>query len=79
MRMRHPIHGFTNAVGPEIEWNKANGWIEEVAAAPVVVDKAPAEVVNSPGTLAERYEAKFGKPPDRRWSDKTIQAALDEE
>lgn len=26
VRMSHPKHGLTNAVGAEIAWNIANGW-----------------------------------------------------
>ena len=31
IRMTHPEHGVTFAVGAEVDWNKQNGWIEQAA------------------------------------------------
>ena len=45
VRMFHPKHGWTNAVGSEIAWNKSNGWRVEVEEPNPV---APAEKVAKP-------------------------------
>lgn len=50
IKMTHPVHGTTFAVGAEIEWNKLSGWKVESAPEKVAVpvaaeaDAAPEEI-----------------------------------
>ena len=30
IRMTHPDHGATHAVGAEVDWNKKHGWVESL-------------------------------------------------
>lgn len=78
VRMVHPLHGVTHAVGSEVDWNKANGWRvdENPVAVAVPEEKAAVEIIEQ--SPAEKYEAKFGKPPHHRMKPETIEAALKE-
>ena len=80
IRMTHPLHGemdvYTEA---EVTANQKNGWKlyetvkETVSETSKVVEKNTSEI-----TIAEQYEAKFGKKPHHRMSQSTIEAALKE-
>lgn len=81
VRMSHPLHGVTHAVGSEVEWNIANGWkidpangngksVEPVTVAKIVLTQAE--------QFAEQYKAKFGKYPHWKMKQATIEAALKE-
>lgn len=38
VRMTHPLHGVTHAVGAEVKWNEAHGWkVEPKPIAPEMV------------------------------------------
>mgnify|MGYP003394509266 FL=1 len=72
--IRHPEHGYHNVYTPEdLTAHEALGWTP-------VPDEAKAEAspvpVPSGLTLAQRYEAKFGKEPHHRMLRRTIEAAL---
>ena len=84
VRMTHPDHGITFAVGAEVEWNKKYGWkedgdnhvdkpVDSRGTFQTIPDK-PSIVVSTP---AQRYEAKFGKKPHHRMAEKTILKALE--
>ena len=46
IRMTHPKHGTTFAVGAEVEWNEANGWKVDAGVESVVATKIePVEFV----------------------------------
>lgn len=75
IRMTHPKHGVTHAVGAEVEWNKANGWIVDGAEPKVPEVTQDVGLSEDPKT---RYTVKFGKPPHHRMKLETILDALKE-
>ena len=40
IRMSHPKHGVTHAVGAEVAWNIANGWKVDPEVKPAPVEEA---------------------------------------
>ena len=79
VRMTHPRHGVTHAVGAEVAWNISNGWsVEpEQTAGQESTITAESEAPAAP-SLSERYQAKFGKPPHHRMRPETIERALED-
>ena len=79
VRMTHPDHGITFAVGAEVDWNKAHGWkVAEKNAAPVApaVPVEDQDTVGLSGDLRQRYIARFGVAPHHRMKPATIERAL---
>ena len=88
--MTHPQHGAMHVYSePEAVANERNGWTREKTASeatPIVleiideikVDDAIIKPSILPVTLSEQYEAKFGKKPHHKMSQKTIEAAMKE-
>ena len=77
--MTHPKHGRTPAIGAEVEWNKAHGWVIEPPRLKTqpVVEPVHVEPVSS-DDLRERYRTHFGEYPHHRMKRETIERALQE-
>lgn len=77
--MNHPKHGrmpvYSDA---EIAYAETHGWVLESTTVAAVVEPVTTEQDVQPAVvdLAERYRAKFGKPPHHRMRPDTILAAL---
>jgi len=56
VRMSHPEHGITYAVGSEVDWNRKHGWKVE----PKV--KESVDVVK-PTEVTQITQARRGRPP----------------
>ena len=78
IRMTHPDHGTTFAVGPEVEQNEKHGWkVEEKAPKQKPAEAQDVTPVDATD-LKARYTEKFGKPPHHRKKQETIEAELRE-
>ncbi len=83
--LRHEMHGthiaYTDLEAKECE---KNGWERDMALSEALsgtntaLAPEPFVVINKTPSLAEQYEAKFGKKPHHKMLPATIQAALDE-
>ena len=67
VRMTHPAHGVTFAIGSEVEWNKAHGWkVEErVKVAPEPPPAPPA----LPNLIIEAEASVFDEPAEESKPD----------
>ena len=81
--MSHPQHGFMHVyTEAEVTANEKHGWTKivskEIPAVEMPSQNIASVVSEMNLTLSEQYEAKFGKKPHHKMSQKTIEAALKE-
>ena len=75
--MRHEMHGVHIAYSEaEAKQCAENGWIRDPALSLELAGNVPVNPIDK--SLAEKYEAKFGKKPHHRMLTESIEAALKE-